>query len=93
MQPLSIVMFAVASALCVPATRNAHRSFRAHNEADGSDVLEGNQTGVLGLNRGAVIDLGGVYPARKPEIWARDWHNTVMTVRLGHIGDTVGAVR
>lgn len=67
----------------------AHHSFPAHYIADGNVTLRGTVTEFLWRNPHSFIHLEVVNDAGQTQIWALEWHNTVIMASMGYSPDTV----
>jgi hypothetical protein len=84
-----IITSAVAGWLCLATPVSAHHSFPAHYQPDADIVLEGRVLEFLWRNPHSFIHLEVLNDSGEPEVWALEWHNTVMMARLGHSPDTI----
>lgn len=89
MKALSVAALAGLGLSGLAGTLSAHHSFPAHYQADANVVLEGTVSEFLWRNPHSFIHLEVVNEAGESEIWALEWHNTVMMARLGHTPDTI----
>jgi hypothetical protein len=88
-KPLSAL---AAAGLAVAAgSAWAHHSFPAHYQADGNVMLEGTVSEFLWRNPHSFIHLLVKNAAGEDEIWALEWHNTVVMARMGYTPETVKA--
>jgi len=69
----------------------AHHSFPAHYLTAGNVVLEGTVTEFLWRNPHSFIHMEVVNDAGIPQIWALEWHNTVIMARMGFSPETIKA--
>jgi len=69
----------------------AHHSFPAHYVADGSVTLHGTVAEFLWRNPHSFIHLEVRNDAGEPELWALEWHNTVIMASMGYSPDTLKA--
>ncbi|HEY5568701.1 MAG TPA: DUF6152 family protein [Gammaproteobacteria bacterium] len=69
----------------------AHHSFPAHYKADASVTLHGKVSEFLWRNPHAFIHLEVVNEAGESELWALEWHNTVVMASMGYSPDTLKA--
>jgi hypothetical protein len=69
----------------------AHHSFPAHYVADRSVMLQGKVTEFLWRNPHSFIHLEVENDAGERQIWALEWHNTVIMASMGYSPDTVKA--
>ena len=67
----------------------AHHSFPAHYVADQSVTVEGVVAEFLWRNPHAFIHLKAMNEAGEPEVWALEWHNTIILTRMGYGPDTI----
>ena len=74
-----------------PFAAFAHHSFPAHYLTEGNVVLEGTVTEFLWRNPHSFIHMEVVNDAGKPQIWALEWHNTVIMARMGFSPETLKA--
>ena len=70
---------------------SAHHSFPAHYVADGNVVLEGTVSEFLWRNPHSFIHLEVTNDAGEPELWALEWHNTVIMTRMGFTPETISS--
>ena len=81
-----------AAGLAVSAlSASAHHSFPAHYQADGTVILEGTVSEFLWRNPHSFIHLTVKNAAGEDEIWALEWHNTVVMARMGYTPETIKA--
>ncbi len=73
----------------VPLSAWAHHSFPAHYVADQSVTVEGVVAELLWRNPHAFIHLEAMNEAGEPEVWALEWHNTIILTRMGYGPDTI----
>lgn len=84
--------FAWAAALTLALTGGgaaAHHSFPAHYIADASVTLHGKVAEFLWRNPHSFIHLEVVNAAGEPELWALEWHNTVIMTNMGYTPETL----
>jgi len=74
-----------------PLIAAAHHSFPAHYLTDGDVMLEGKVTEFLWRNPHSFIHMEVQNEQGEPEIWALEWHNTVIMARMGFSPDTIKA--
>jgi hypothetical protein len=67
----------------------AHHSFPAHYKADASVALHGKVAEFLWRNPHSFIHLEVVNEAGERELWALEWHNTVVMANMGYSPDTL----
>lgn len=70
---------------------SAHHSFPAHYIAGDSVRLEGKVSEFLWRNPHSFIHLAVVNDAGETELWALEWHNTVIMASMGYTPDTLKA--
>ncbi len=66
-----------------------HHSFPAHYIAGQSITLEGVVAEILWRNPHSFIYVEVVSEAGEPEVWALEWHNTIILARMGLKPDTI----
>jgi len=85
------LLLATAAAVLVAlaGSASAHHSFPAHYKADGNVTLEGTVSEFLWRNPHSFIHLQVKNEAGEDEIWALEWHNTVVMQRMGYSPETI----
>jgi hypothetical protein len=88
----SQVSLAAAALLALVAgAAAAHHSFPAHYLANESVTLQGKVSEFLWRNPHSFIHLEVRNAAGETEIWALEWHNTVIMTNMGYTPDTLKA--
>jgi hypothetical protein len=82
---------AVAVLALAAGTAAAHHSFPAHYVADANVMLRGTVTEFLWRNPHSFIHLEATNDAGEKQIWALEWHNTVIMTSMGYARDTIKA--
>lgn len=67
----------------------SHHSFPAHYVADRSVTLQGKVSEFLWRNPHSFIHLEVVNEAGETQIWALEWHNTVIMASMGYSPQTI----
>ncbi len=89
MKPLP--RLAAIATIGAPLIASAHHSFPAHYVADGNVVLEGTVSEFLWRNPHSFIHLEVINEQGEAQLWALEWHNTVIMTRMGFTPDTIRA--
>ena len=85
----SLLRCVAIATIAGPFAASAHHSFPAHYVAGGNVVLEGTVTEFLWRNPHSFIHLEVANEQGEPELWALEWHNTVIMARMGFTPDTI----
>lgn len=83
------MMIAAAALAVFAGSASAHHSFPAHYQVDNNVVLEGTVSEFLWRNPHSFIHLQVKNAAGEDEIWALEWHNTVVMARMGYTPETI----
>lgn len=67
----------------------AHHSFPAHYVAGQSVTIEGVVAEFLWRNPHSFVYVEVINEAEEPEVWALEWHNTIIMSRMGFMPDTI----
>ncbi len=88
MDKLHVVLISLYGALAVNAAV-AHHSAPAHYDMSASATIRGIATEFLFRNPHSVIYVEVVNESGEPEVWAVEWHNTIIMQRQGYAPDTI----